>query len=93
MTLPGKSCARREERTQTRRGVVRFLASAAALIGLPRLARAVEKLSKAAVAYRDHPKGKERCDNCRVWVPPNACKSVEGEIAPQGWCNIWRPAS
>jgi hypothetical protein len=74
----------------SRRGVLRLLAYAASLLGFAAPAFAVEKLSKAAVAYRDKPKGKERCDNCRVFEPPNGCKSVEGEIAPQGWCNIWR---
>jgi hypothetical protein len=54
---------------------------------------AVDKLEKRDVDYRDHPKGRERCDNCRVWLPPDSCKSVEGEIAPAGWCNIWRPAT
>lgn len=82
---------RRETGAQaSRRGALRLLAFAAALFSFAPLALAVEKLSKASVAYRDKPKGAQRCDNCRVWVPPNACKSVEGDIAPQGWCNIWR---
>jgi hypothetical protein len=82
---------RREKGAQdSRRGALRLLAYAAALFGFAPLALAVEKLSKASVAYRDKPKGAQRCENCRVWVPPNACKSVEGDIAPQGWCNIWR---
>jgi hypothetical protein len=90
MTHPVKSCERPGKPAETRRQLLQLLASAVALLGLPRFARAVEKLSKASVAYREKPKGKQRCDNCRVWVPPNACKSVEGDIAPQGWCNIWR---
>ncbi|GLI95340.1 hypothetical protein [Methylocystis echinoides] len=53
---------------------------------------AVDKLAKSDVDYRDRPKGRERCDNCRVWVPPDSCKSVEGAISASGWRNIWRPA-
>jgi len=24
-----------------------------------------------------------------LFVAPNACKSVAGEIAPTGWCKLW----
>jgi hypothetical protein len=74
-----------------RRGVLRFVASAAALLGFGGLARAVVKLGMVDVDYQRFPKGEERCDNCRVWDPPDRCLSVEGEISPSGWCNIWRP--
>ncbi len=53
---------------------------------------AVDKLTKNDVDYRGWPKGRDRCENCRVWSPPDSCKSVEGKISPTGWCNIWRPA-
>lgn len=90
MACPNKRECASGAQARSRRGVLSLLMYAATLLGLPRIAHAVDKLSKAAVAYRDTPKGAQRCDNCRVWVPPNACKSVEGEVAPQGWCNIWR---
>jgi len=74
-----------------RRAVLSMLASAAAALGLgASFARAAIKLGMVDVDYQQHPKGKERCDNCRVWDPPNHCLSVEGEISPSGWCNIWR---
>jgi hypothetical protein len=76
---------------RSRRGALRLLASVAGWLGLAALARAAEKLAQADVFYQPAPKGKERCDNCRVWDPPNRCLSVEGEISPAGWCNIWRP--
>ena len=76
-----------------RRGVLGFLAVAAAALGLASLARAVEKLGMVDVNYQQTPKGKQRCDNCRVWDPPNHCLSVDGEISPSGWCIIWRPQS
>jgi len=75
-----------------RRQVLRVIASAAAVCAAWAKAFAIDKLAKSDVDYRDRPKGKERCDNCRVWVPPDSCKSVEGPISPSGWCNIWRPA-
>jgi len=53
-------------------------------------ARAAEQLSQADAHYQTTPRGAQRCDNCRVWDPPNHCLSVEGEISPSGWCTIWR---
>jgi hypothetical protein len=75
-----------------RRQVLRMIASGVVVFVAWARAFAVDKLAKSDVDYRDRPKGRERCDNCRVWVPPDSCKSVEGEISPSGWCNIWRPA-
>jgi hypothetical protein len=88
-------CSRKKSQSpihNERRQLLALLASGAAAIIALGKAFAVDKLEKGDVDYRGHPKGRERCDNCRVWLPPNACKSVEGDISPAGWCNIWRPA-
>jgi len=89
------SCSKSHCRAQEklgRRVVLRLLAGAAALLSLgSQFAYAVVKLGMVDVDYQRFPKGKERCDNCRVWDPSNLCLSVEGEISPSGWCNIWRP--
>jgi hypothetical protein len=52
---------------------------------------AASKMSQQAVSYQSSPKGNQRCDNCALWQPPNACKSVDGNISPQGWCKIYVP--
>ena len=52
-------------------------------------ARAQTKVPKSVVQYRDRPNGNQRCDNCALFLPPNACKNVEGVISPRGWCSIW----
>ena len=31
----------------------------------------------------------KQCDGCNFFVAPNACKMVDGEIAPTGWCALW----
>ncbi|GAA0308621.1 hypothetical protein GCM10009087_18310 [Sphingomonas oligophenolica] len=49
------------------------------------------KVAKKAVQYQDSPKGKSRCDNCRQWQAPAACKLVDGPISPAGWCMIYAP--
>jgi len=31
----------------------------------------------------------EGCDGCVNFQPPNACKFVEGNISPSGWCQLF----
>lgn len=47
------------------------------------------KKSKLEVKYQSKPKGKERCGLCTMFVQPDKCTDVNGEISPQGWCNIF----
>jgi hypothetical protein len=61
----------------------------AASIAETRDAAAQSKATQKAVAYQDTPHGTQRCDNCRQFEPPSACKTVQGTIAPSGWCKIW----
>jgi hypothetical protein len=65
-------------------GVVTFLGTATG-------AGAAAKVSQKSVAYQESPKGTQSCANCNVFEPPNACKTVEGTVSPQGWCKIWQP--
>jgi hypothetical protein len=51
--------------------------------------RAEAKLTQAAVKYQPDPKDGKQCDGCNFFVSPNACKQVDGEIAPSGWCLLW----
>ena len=37
-------------------------------------------------------KPKMKCGNCANFVKPNACKTVDGVISPEGYCMIWAPA-
>lgn len=52
-------------------------------------APAPAKVSQASVQYQNQPKGEQKCSNCIHFVAPNACKVVEGEISPEGWCVLW----
>lgn len=58
---------------------------------VPTAAVAGSKIAQKAVKYQDTPKGKARCDNCRQWQAPAACKLVDGTISPSGWCMIYAP--
>lgn len=51
---------------------------------------AAAKVSQASVQYQDQPKGDQQCSGCLHFLPEsNACKLVEGQISPQGWCVLW----
>jgi hypothetical protein len=56
----------------------------------PSSAAASNKMSQRAMSYRPAPNGNQRCDNCANFLPPNACKLVDGTIAPSGWCILYR---
>lgn len=60
----------------------------ASLIAAP--AGAATKMPQKAVKYQVAPKGNQRCDNCALWQAPDACKLVEGPIAPSGWCVLYK---
>ncbi len=52
-------------------------------------ANAAATMSPASVGYQDSPKNGRQCDGCNLFVAPNACKLVKGDISPKGWCKIW----
>jgi hypothetical protein len=51
-----------------------------------------EKLSKAQAEYQDSPKGIAMCATCTLFLAPHACKLVEGDISPSGWCKAYAMA-
>jgi hypothetical protein len=52
-------------------------------------AAARQKISQADAKYQGTAKGDQRCDACLSFQPPNACKFVEGDISPSGWCELF----
>ena len=62
-------------------------AAATATVVLP--AEVQEKMTQADAKYPGTPKRDQRCDGCMLFQPPNACKVVEGEISPSGWCELF----
>ena len=61
----------------------------AAIIGTSTSAQAA-KVAQKLVKYQDTPKGEQRCDNCALFQAPDACQNVEGPVAAQGWCLVYR---
>lgn len=60
----------------------------ASLVSTP--AQAAGKIPQKAVSYQPTPKGAQRCDNCALWQAPSSCKLVDGNIAPSGWCTLYK---
>ena len=67
-------------------------AGAAMILGTnPNAVASTVKMSRNVVAYQDHPEGDKRCGKCAQFQPPNACKIVEGQISPDGYCKFFVP--
>ena len=69
-------------------GAAGTVAGVAAIVGASTSAHAA-KAPQKAVKYQDTPKGEARCDNCALFEAPSSCKSVDGTIAPEGWCLVY----
>jgi hypothetical protein len=76
-----------KQSTLSRRTVLLAAAGAAPLVALAGQAQA--KIAQAGVKYQAEPKDGHQCDGCNFFQAPNACKMVDGEISPTGWCSIW----
>jgi hypothetical protein len=87
MNSDGNNCQRISRRV--------VLTGAALALGAPAAVTVVsqvtaqEKISQADAKYQGTPKGDQRCDGCILFQPPNACKVVQGEISPSGWCQLF----
>ena len=72
---------------------VGVLGAAAGLAGVAlahgRATAGSSKLDQRSAAYQPKPKGTARCDNCVQWQDPDACKVVQGQISPCGWCVLY----
>ena|SRR5579862_677358 len=72
-------------------GLARAGSGAALLATMAQIpsAAAQAKAAQKVVAYQATPHGTQECDNCRQFVAPNACKVVDGDVSPQGWCKVY----
>jgi hypothetical protein len=54
-------------------------------------ASAQQKLTQADATYQRTPKGDQHCGVCVNFQPPNGCRFVQGDITPDGWCQLFAP--
>ncbi|MDB5027713.1 MAG: iro [Candidatus Eremiobacteraeota bacterium] len=46
--------------------------------------------NKKQFKYQDKPGPHgQKCAGCKLFIPPNKCKIVTGNISPNGWCVAW----
>jgi hypothetical protein len=54
-------------------------------------ADAPQKVSKELAKYQDSPNEGHKCSDCTFFEAPSSCKAVDGEISPNGWCQLFTP--
>jgi hypothetical protein len=87
------------ERGNDRQRISRRAALAGAALALgagtvatrARQAAAQQKIGQAVANYQATPKGTDRCAVCTNFQPPTGCKFVDGNISPNGWCQLFGP--
>jgi hypothetical protein len=84
----GRKDCQRISRRAVLTGTALALGGAAAATAVWQAA-AQQKISQADAKYQATPKGDQRCDGCVNFQPPNACKFVQGDISPSGWCQLF----
>jgi hypothetical protein len=52
---------------------------------------AVNRFTKMASRYQNHPNGEAHCALCMHFQRPGSCEVVMGHISPGGWCKWFRP--
>ena len=88
----GRNDCQRISRRVLLTGTALALGTAAAATAVSQAVAQV-KISQAVAKYQNTPKGDQRCDGCMLFQPPNACKFVQGDISPSGWCQLFTPKS
>jgi hypothetical protein len=72
----------------SRRNILLAAVGAAPILALAST-DAQAKIAQTAVKYQQSPNDGKQCDGCNYFMSPNACKVVDGEISPTGYCTLW----
>ena len=91
VALMSRSLVNDCQRISRRTAFTAFAFSAAALAAAIPQASAQQKISQADAKYQTTAKGDQRCEVCVNFQPPNRCKFVDGDISPNGWCQLFAP--
>jgi hypothetical protein len=54
------------------------------------VAAADVKVAQSAAHYRPTPNEGRACGGCYLFLAPDHCKFLAGEISPSGWCRLWK---
>ena len=89
MDNDGNDRRRISRRMVLTRGTLALGAAAAAMAASR--AAAQQKIGKTDAEYQGSPKDGQPCGVCANFQAPNACKFVQGDISPSGWCQLFAP--
>ena len=78
-----------DDQAQVDRRTILLTLLAAAPLLRSGTSRAGTKVSQSAVHYQASPKDGQECDTCAHFAALGACKLVDGDISPKGWCRLW----
>jgi High potential iron-sulfur protein len=53
------------------------------------IAKAQTKVAQKDVGYQATPKNDQKCSECQYFLAPHGCQLVDGDISPDGWCQLW----
>jgi hypothetical protein len=53
-------------------------------------AAAGPKVAQSAAHYQPTPNEGRACAGCYLFLAPNHCRFLAGDISPSGWCRLWR---
>jgi hypothetical protein len=84
----GRNDCRRVSRRVVLTGTAFALGAASAATAVSQ-AVAQQKISQVDAKYQGTPRGDQHCDGCFNFQPPKACKFVQGDISPGGWCQLF----
>src|SRR5262249_25643669 len=87
--LTSAAQVQRNGRVNRRAWILAALSAAASIDRASVAALAAEKMSKAEAEYQDGPKDIRMGATCTLFEPPRACKVVEGDVSPTGWCKAF----
>ncbi len=74
----------------SRRTILIAAAGTTPLLAIGARSAAAAGLSQSAIGYQNSPgKNGHECDGCNLFISPISCKTVDGVIAPTGWCKLW----
>ena len=81
-----------KEKKVSRRVVLRgaVVAAGAVPVLLSGITAAYAKVKQADVHYQQTGKDGQHCSICANFEAPKACKLVEGEINPEGYCQLFK---
>jgi hypothetical protein len=50
---------------------------------------ATAQMTQAEAQYEPRPHGIAMCASCTLFVRPNLCRQVAGEVSAEGWCKLF----